>query len=259
MEDSKMKKHVTVVAAIQIGFAILGLIIAVAIFFVMDFAKSQVGGDDTAEMVLSFLSVSLPILFGFLSTLGLVGGIGLLAYKPWARYIVIVVNALGCLNIPIGTLKGVYSLWVLLQDETVKLFEQKFYFCSNNLTVSSCSKTHNEYTPFSVPIGIFRQPSALTTITMYLAQGLYAKRPIPPTSPRVDKNPNSMGRLTDKKLRTISAVSSPPTWLFAKSITKNIATAIISPRIAKPICMAATTVTCFFIFESSMTFNFYAI
>ena len=125
MEDSKMKKHVTVVAAIQIGFAILGLIIAVVLFFVMDFAKSQVGGDETAEMVLSFLSVSLPILFGFLSTLGLVGGIGLLAYKPWARYIVIVVNALGCLNIPIGTLKGVYSLWVLMQDDTVKLFEQK--------------------------------------------------------------------------------------------------------------------------------------
>ena len=125
MEDSKMKKHVTVVAAIQIGFAILGLIIALALFFVMDFAKSQVGVDNTAEMVLGFLSVSLPILFGFLSTLGLVGGIGLLAYKPWARYIVIVVNALGCLNIPIGTLKGVYSLWVLLQDETVKLFENK--------------------------------------------------------------------------------------------------------------------------------------
>jgi hypothetical protein len=125
MEDSKMKKHVTVVAAIQIGFAILGLIIAVAIFFVMSFARSQVGGDDTAEMVLGFLSVSLPILFGFLSTLGLIGGIGLLAYKPWARYIVIVVSALGCLNIPIGTLKGVYTLWVLLQDDTVKLFEVK--------------------------------------------------------------------------------------------------------------------------------------
>jgi hypothetical protein len=125
MEDSKMKKHVTVVAAIQIGFAILGLIVALALFFVMDFAKSQVGGDNTAEMVLGFLSVSLPILFGFLSTLGLVGGIGLLAYKPWARYVVIVVNALGCLNIPIGTLKGVYSLWVLLQDDTVKLFENK--------------------------------------------------------------------------------------------------------------------------------------
>ncbi len=120
-----MKKHVAVVGAIQIGFAILGLIIAVVIFFVMNFARSQVGGDETAEVVLRFLSVSLPILFGFLATLGLVGGIGLLAYKPWARYIVMVVAALGCLNIPIGTLKGVYTLWVLLQDDTVKLFGNK--------------------------------------------------------------------------------------------------------------------------------------
>ena len=125
MEDSKMKKHVTVVAVIQIGFAILGLILAVIIFFVMNFARGQVGDDNTGRMVLGFLSVSLPILFGFLSTLGLVGGIGLLAYRPWARYIVMVVSALGCLNIPIGTLKGVYSLWVLLQDDTIKLFEQK--------------------------------------------------------------------------------------------------------------------------------------
>jgi hypothetical protein len=60
-----------------------------------------------------------------MSTLGLVGGIGLLSYMSWARYLVIVVAALGCLNIPIGTLKGVYSLWVLLQDDTVKLFEKK--------------------------------------------------------------------------------------------------------------------------------------
>ena len=125
MEDSRMKKHVAVVGAIQIGFAILGLILAVVIFFVMSFARSQVGGDRTGEMVLGFLSISLPILFGFLSTIGLVGGIGLLAYKPWARYLVMVVAALGCLNIPIGTLKGVYTLWVLLQDETIKLFENK--------------------------------------------------------------------------------------------------------------------------------------
>lgn len=125
MEDSRMKKHVAVVGAIQIGFAILGLILAVVIFFVMSFARSQVGGDQTGEMVLGFLSISLPILFGFLSTIGLVGGIGLLAYKPWARYLVMVVAALGCLNIPIGTLKGVYTLWVLLQDDTIKLFENK--------------------------------------------------------------------------------------------------------------------------------------
>jgi hypothetical protein len=125
MEDSKMKKHVTVVGAIQIGFGVLGLIAAVAAFFALNFARSQVGGDEVAGGVLRLLSISVPLLIGFLSTLGLVGGIGLFTYQPWARYLVIVVCALGCLNIPIGTLKGVYALWVLLQDDTVKLFEKK--------------------------------------------------------------------------------------------------------------------------------------
>ncbi|MGD0341341.1 MAG: hypothetical protein ABSA76_06510 [Bacteroidales bacterium] len=125
VKDSKMKKHVTVVGAIHIGFGILGLIAALAVFFALHFARGFVGGDEVPTVVLTFLSVSLPLLIGFMSTLALVGGVGLLSHQSWARYLVIVVAALGCLNIPIGTLKGVYSLWVLLQDETIKLFEKK--------------------------------------------------------------------------------------------------------------------------------------
>jgi len=120
-----MKKHVTVVGAIHIGFGMLGLIAAVVIFFVLSFARGLVESEEIPNMVLRILSISLPLLIGFMSTLGLVGGIGLLTFMPWARYLIIVVAALGCLNIPIGTLKGVYSLWVLLQDDTIKLFEKK--------------------------------------------------------------------------------------------------------------------------------------
>jgi hypothetical protein len=124
MDESKMKKHVTVVGAIQIGFSILGLIGALAVFFALNFARGQAEDDETGRMVLLFLSISLPLLIGFISTVGLVGGIGLLAYKPWARYLVIVVSALGCLNIPFGTVKGIYAFWVLLQDDTIKLFNK---------------------------------------------------------------------------------------------------------------------------------------
>ena len=125
MEEIRMKKHVTVVGAIHIGFGLLGLIGALAVFFALNFARQMVGGEEIPSLVLKFLSVSLPLLVGFMSTLGLVGGIGLLSFQPWARYLIIVVAALGCLNIPIGTLKGVYSLWVLLQDETLMLFKEK--------------------------------------------------------------------------------------------------------------------------------------
>jgi hypothetical protein len=124
-ETNRMKKHVTVVGAIHIGFGFIGLIGAMGAFFALNFAKGVVGNDEIPSMVLGFLSISVPLLIGFLSTLGLIGGIGLLSFQSWARYLVIVVAALGCLNIPIGTLKGVYSLWVLLQEDTIKLFDPK--------------------------------------------------------------------------------------------------------------------------------------
>jgi hypothetical protein len=124
MENSKMKKHVTLVGSIQIGFAVIGLMGAVAIFVALSFARAFTENDDVAQIVLRFLSISLPILIGTLSTLGLVGGIGLLVYKPWARYLVIVIATLGCVNIPIGTIKGVYTIWVLIQDETIELFSK---------------------------------------------------------------------------------------------------------------------------------------
>jgi O-antigen/teichoic acid export membrane protein len=122
MEDSKMKKHVTMVAAIQIGFSVLGLIGSMILFFALSFARSQVGDDEVARNVLKILIITLPVVIGVMSLLGLTGGIGLFSYQPWARYLVIVVAALGCLNIPFGTAKGIYALWVLLQSETIKLF-----------------------------------------------------------------------------------------------------------------------------------------
>jgi hypothetical protein len=125
MEESRMKKHVTIVGALQIGFSSLWLILAVVLFFIFNFARSQVGDDDTALRVLGFLSISLPLFIGVISLLGLISGIALLSYKGWGRIITIIVSALGCFNIPIGTLVGVYSIWVLMQDDTVKLFNHQ--------------------------------------------------------------------------------------------------------------------------------------
>ncbi len=120
-----MKKHVTAVGSIQIAFSVLGLIGAFVVFFALNFARGFVDNDEIATMVLRFIGTILPLIIGLASALGLVGAIALLSYQPWARILVIVVAALGCLNIPIGTLVGVYSIWVLMQDETVKLFKAK--------------------------------------------------------------------------------------------------------------------------------------
>jgi len=59
------------------------------------------------------LAISLP---------GLIAGIGMLSFKPWARIIGIVLSAINLINIPFGTILGIYGLWVLLNKETEGLF-----------------------------------------------------------------------------------------------------------------------------------------
>jgi hypothetical protein len=125
METSKMKKHITLVGSIQIGFSILGLMGAVAILVALTFARGMTTEDEVAQIVLGFLSISIPLVIGIFSSIGLVAGIGLLVYKPWARLMLIIVSTLGCVNIPFGTIKGIYSIWVLQKDESIALFNKQ--------------------------------------------------------------------------------------------------------------------------------------
>lgn len=121
MEESTMKKHVTLVAALQIGFSAMGIIGATILFFVFSFAGSFVPDMGVEGSILKFFGTFLPSLLILGSILGLVGGIGLLNMQRWARILVMIMAAIGCFVFPVGTIVGVYSLWVLLQDETTRL------------------------------------------------------------------------------------------------------------------------------------------
>ncbi|MDX2429317.1 MAG: hypothetical protein QNK35_00195 [Bacteroides sp.] len=124
MEQRNMKQHVTFVGAIHIGFGILGLLGALTVFIIFNFAQGFVDAEPLAGEILNFLGGTISLLIMFFASLGIIGGIGLFSYKPWARILVMIVSAVNCLNIPIGTAKGVYSIWVLMQKETMELFEQ---------------------------------------------------------------------------------------------------------------------------------------
>lgn len=118
-----MKQHVSLVGALHIGFGILGLIGALVIVFGFQFLIEFVHEEPLAEKILSYVGNSLALIILFFSSLGVIGGIGLFTYKPWARILVMIVSAMNCLNVPIGTAKGVYSIWVLMQPETIELFD----------------------------------------------------------------------------------------------------------------------------------------
>jgi hypothetical protein len=122
MEAFEMEKHIAVVGALQIGLSILGILIGVIVFVVL-IGAGMISQDNDAMFILSIIAVSVLSLILILSVPGIIGGIGVLKRREWARILVLVLSAIDLLNIPIGTAVGIYSIWVLIQDETVAAFK----------------------------------------------------------------------------------------------------------------------------------------
>jgi hypothetical protein len=116
-----MEKHVTIVAALRIAFSALGILAAI-IVFVAVVGGGLISGDSDAMRVTAIVGPSIALVLVLVSVPGIIGGVGLLKYKQWARILVIILAILDLFNIPIGTALGIYTLWVLLKDETAQLF-----------------------------------------------------------------------------------------------------------------------------------------
>lgn len=123
VEENRMRKHVNIAAILQIVFGAILVIAAMAIAFAFSFVDQFVD-DPTAIKVLGIVGTPLVVLFLLFGGLMIAGGVGLFYCKPWARILTLVMGAIGLLNVPIGTLKGVYIIWVLVQSETISLFEK---------------------------------------------------------------------------------------------------------------------------------------
>lgn len=124
-----MKEHVRILAILNIVLGSIGLLIGLGLFFMFGGIGMLAGiansGDPEAALALPVMGAIGGLIFVALllfSAPQIIGGIGLLKGQPWARILMIVVSALGLLSIPIGTALGIYGLWVLLNEETVRLF-----------------------------------------------------------------------------------------------------------------------------------------
>jgi O-antigen/teichoic acid export membrane protein len=117
-----MEKHVSVVAALQIGLGIFGIIAGIFVLIVLNLIGGFTGDKD-ANFVLSLIGNIVAVFMFVLSVPGIIAGIGLLRYREWARILTLVLSVLSLLNFPLGTAVGIYSIWVLAQEETVTLFK----------------------------------------------------------------------------------------------------------------------------------------
>lgn len=116
-----MEKHINVVAALHIGFSLIGLIIALLVSTILNLV-GDFADDQHAEMILSIIANAISVFFIILALPGILGGIGLFKRKEWARVLILIVSVLDLLNFPLGTAIGTYSIWALVQPEIVGKF-----------------------------------------------------------------------------------------------------------------------------------------
>lgn len=116
-----MEKHINVVAALQIGLSIFNLLIAFLIFTVLKLVGGFVD-EPNGGMILSIIADVLAIVFIIISVPGILAGMGLYKRKEWARILTLILSVIEIFSFPFGTAIGIYSIWALIQPETVSAF-----------------------------------------------------------------------------------------------------------------------------------------
>ncbi|RPI04145.1 MAG: hypothetical protein EHM64_10870 [Ignavibacteriae bacterium] len=129
-----MEKHISLVGILNIvydSFALIGsfVLFAIAIgfryFFEIISRYSHHGMDEVPLEIIDivpFILTVIGILILIFSLTGIIGAIGVLKRKEWGRITLLVISFFNLIHIPLGTILGVYSIWVLLNDETIKQF-----------------------------------------------------------------------------------------------------------------------------------------
>jgi hypothetical protein len=120
-----MDTHVRILGWLWIIFGVLGILGALCI------GVSTAGGglisqDDTAILVTAIVGVVCGGLFFLGNVLNIIAGAGLLKYKSWARILAIILGIVNLFGFPIGTALGIYTFWVMFNEETKQLFESGF-------------------------------------------------------------------------------------------------------------------------------------
>ncbi len=126
-----MRDHVRILGILNIILSSLGVFGAIAILVIFGGLAGFIGfsGVDRDQLpaapILATIGVAIAVFLLVISLPGIIGGWGLLHFKPWARVLMIVISVLNLLHVPFGTALGVYGLWVLLSDEGRRIFETR--------------------------------------------------------------------------------------------------------------------------------------
>jgi len=118
-----MKDHIKVLGILWIVFG--AFFIALALFaLLVFFGVAEIPNvDDISPGILRLIGIIASAFIGLIGLPQIIGGLGLLRYKEWARILMLVISFISLANVPFGTFLGAYSLVILFNPETVRLFQ----------------------------------------------------------------------------------------------------------------------------------------
>jgi zinc-ribbon domain len=117
LAPSRLEGHLRVLGILWMVVGGLTLVPALVLMFLSSVVHivlpfSDALARDLGPLVMMIIGASLL----FVGAGGLLVGWGLTHHQPWARVAAIVVGALALFHPPMGTLLGIYTLWVLLSQ-----------------------------------------------------------------------------------------------------------------------------------------------
>ena len=115
------EKHIAILGMLHIAWGSLILLIGILAF--MFFAGIGLfTGDPQAMGILGIVGTVAVLFMGAIALPGILAGVGLLQRREWGRIVALVVGIVSLIDIPIGTALGVYTIWVLLDEDIKKAF-----------------------------------------------------------------------------------------------------------------------------------------
>ncbi len=156
-----MRDHVRILGILNIVMGCLTALIGVVLFLVLGGAAGVISAANVSDFesgqaagpILAIVGVCIGVFFIVLALPSIIGGWGLLNFRPWARILVIVLSVLHLFNFPFGTALGVYGLWVLLGDQGRRIFQgpAQGYFPPNAYSVQATQPPPAAYPPQPPP------------------------------------------------------------------------------------------------------------
>jgi hypothetical protein len=121
-----MEKHLQVLGILFIVYGAMGLM-AASIVFMIFIGAGVLTGVFTDVFASTFITTTIGLILTAILSVSaipsILAGWGILRHKNWARILGLVFGVLILFEVPLGTALGIYALWTLLNDETIKLFK----------------------------------------------------------------------------------------------------------------------------------------